>query len=138
MQARAGSLFCGVLDALAPPCLTAIVSFVMERASQSAADFARRLADLAAELAKRDIVVGTLHADWSEFGSWTVIAHKHHEAVRFLWDGRDGYLTVEGSPVRNHSAPNEWREECVKGFDRVSGDDPVGFVAEYLQKRFPV
>jgi len=25
VQARAGSLFCGVLDALAPPCLTAIV-----------------------------------------------------------------------------------------------------------------
>ncbi len=117
---------------------SSIVSSDMERASKSAADFVRQLAGLASLLAERDIVVGTLHADWSAFGSWTLIAHKHHEAVRFLWDGRDGYLTVEGSRVRNYSAPNEWREECVKGFDRVSGDDPVKFVADYLQKRFPV
>jgi hypothetical protein len=114
------------------------LSVPMERASQSAADFVRQLAELVTELAKRDIVVGTLHADWSAFGSWTVIARKHNEAVRFFWDGRDGFLTVEGSPVRKHSAPNEWREECVKGFDRVSGADPVWFVAEYLEKRFPV
>jgi hypothetical protein len=110
----------------------------MDRASQSAADFIGQLAGLASLLAERDILVGTLHADWSAFGSWTLIAHKHHEAVRFLWDGRDGYLTVEGSPLRSHSAPSEWREECVKGFDRVSGKDPVKFVADYLQKRFPV
>ena len=77
-------------------------------------------------------------AEYSFFGSWQIIAEKHHEAVRFYWDGRDGYITVEGSPIRDHSAPNEWKHETAKGFDRLSGDDPLRFVEDYLQKRFPV
>ena len=61
-------------------------------------------------------------------GCWQLIARKHHEAVRFFWDGRDGYITVESSPIRDSSAPNEWKQETAKGFDRVSGDDPLRFV----------
>lgn len=110
----------------------------MERQSQHAAKFIKELADLSDRLAAHDIVVGSLHAEYSAFGCWQLIARKHHEAVRFFWDGRDGYLTVEGSPVRDSSAPNEWREETVKGFDRLSGDDPLRFVEEYLSRRFPV
>ena len=110
----------------------------MERSSQHAAKFIRELSELTDRLATRDIVVGSLHAEYSSFGHWQLIATKHHEAVRFFWDGRDGFLTVEGSPMRDSSAPNEWKEEVVKGFDRVSGDDPVRFVEEYLTTRFPV
>jgi len=110
----------------------------MERSSQSAARFIRELSELAEHLAARDIVVASLHADYTFFGSWQLIAQKHDEAVRFFWDGRDGYITVEGSPIHDHSAPNEWKQETVKGFDRLSGDSPHRFVEEYLQKRFPV
>jgi hypothetical protein len=81
----------------------------VERSSQHAAKFIRELSELAGRLAERDIVVGSLHAEYSHFGCWQIIARKHHEAVRFFWDGRDGYITVEGSPIRNLSAPNEWK-----------------------------
>jgi hypothetical protein len=110
----------------------------MERLSQSAAKFIAELSELAERLAARDIVVGSLRAEYSFFGSWQIIAEKNDEAVRFYWDGRDGYITVEGSPIHDHSAPNEWKQETAKGFDRRSGDSPVRFVEEYLQKRFPV
>lgn len=117
----------------------------MERQSQHAAKFIRELSELTGRLAARDIVVGSLHAEYSAFGSWLLTARKHHEAVRFLWDGRDGYLTVQGSPIRDggavegeSDAPDEWREETLKGFDRLLGDDPLRFVEEYLTRRFPV
>jgi hypothetical protein len=110
----------------------------MERSSQSAAKLIRRLSELAERLAARDIVVASLHADYSLFGSWQLIAEKHHEAIRFFWDGRDSYITTESSPIRQNSAPNEWKHETAKGFDVPSGGDPLRFVEEYLERRFPV
>lgn len=110
----------------------------MERSSQNAARCIRELSALADCLAARDIVVGSMHIEYSQFGSWQLIASKHHEAVRFFWDGRDGYLTVEGSPIHDSSSPNEWMEELVKGFDIVLGDEPLRFVEKYLTTRFPV
>ena len=110
----------------------------MERQSQHAAKFVRKLSDFTERLAARDIVVGSLHAEYSHFGCWQLIARKHDEAVRFFWDGRDGYITVESSPIRDSSAPHKWKQETAKGFDRVSGDDPLRFVESYLTTRFPV
>jgi hypothetical protein len=127
----------------------------MERLSQSAADFIHRLADLTNRLASKDIVVCSLRADWSTFGSWELQAQRGEEAeryaqalrgasplqavgpevVRFYWDGRDKYLSVEASPTRFCSSPNEWKKECSKGFDKT-GDDLLAFVEDYLAKRF--
>ncbi len=109
----------------------------MERPSEQAAKFIRKLSDLTDRLAARDVVVGSLRADYAAFGGWVLVTQKHHEAVRFTWDGRDGFLIVEGSPMSDSRTPENWRQELVKGFDRLSGCDPVRFVAEYLQKRFP-
>jgi len=110
----------------------------MKRASQHAAEFIKELSQLVDRLAARDIVVGSLHAEYSMFGHWQLVAQKHEEAVRFFWDARDGYLTIESSPIRGNSAPNEWTQEQLKGFDRVSGGDPVQFVDTYLRTRFPI
>jgi len=129
----------------------------MERSSQSAANFVHRLAELTNRLAAKDIVVSSLHADWSAFGSWELQAQRGAEAeryaqaligpnptqafgpevVRFCWDGRDGILIVDASPTRFCSAPNEWKEECSKGFDKA-GDGLLRFVEDYLTKRFGV
>ena len=110
----------------------------MKRMSQSAAEFIRALSELADRLAARDIVVGSLRAEFSQSCCWQIIATKHEEAVRFSWDGRDGFITVEGSPIRDHSSPNEWKQETVKGLDKRYGGDPIRFVENYLVKRFPI
>src|SRR5882724_10973564 len=116
------------------------------RASEDAASFNRTLAQLGERLAACDIVVSTLHADWSDFGCWELQVQRgsdterYHEAarldsghaippdvVRCFWDGRDHYLMIETSPTRPVSAPNEWRKEHAKGFD--TSDEAV----QYLQ-----
>jgi hypothetical protein len=125
----------------------------MKRVSEEAADFHHRLAQLADRLAARDIVVARLHADWS--GSWEIHVERGDEAqryidglrgpnpmsavgpevLRFFWDGRDGLLTVETSPTRVLSVPNEWKFECGKSFD-LPGNEALQFVEDYLTERF--
>jgi hypothetical protein len=127
----------------------------MERRSQTAGKFVRELAELADRLAAKDIVVSSLHADWSHFGCWQLQAQRGEEAeryaqsilnhnppqasgpevVRFFWDGRDGYLSVDASPTRFLSAPNEWKNECNKAFDKTR-EGLLPFVEDYLTKRF--
>lgn len=127
----------------------------MECSSQSAADFVRKLAELTYRLAAKDIVVDSLHADWSSFGCWQLSAQNGADAARYaeglrssnplqavgpevvrvFWDGRDGVLSVQASPTRFCSAPNEWKEEYSKGF-KEAGDELLRFVEDYLTKRF--
>ena len=127
----------------------------MEHSSQSAGKFVRELAELAARLAAKDIVVARLHADWSSFASWELQVERGADAerygegllgpnpleapgpevVRVLWDGRDHLLTIEASPTQFCSAPNEWRQEFARGFDEA-GSGLLSFVEDYLCKRF--
>lgn len=127
----------------------------MERASQSAGKFVRDLAELAARLAAKDIVVTRLHTDWSSFGCWELQAERATDAelfaeglrgpnpleapgpevVRVLWDGRDRFVTIQTSPTRFCSAPNEWTDEFARGFDEA-GAELMDFVEDFLTKRF--
>jgi hypothetical protein len=129
----------------------------MDDPSQDAAAFIRKLTEMAYRLAVRHIVVSSLHAHWSHFGSWELQTQREAEAVRYadailsqdptrtpgpevvrvFWDGRDGILSIEASPTRFCSAPNEWKEECSKGFDLMD-DELIQFVEDYLVKRLGV
>ena len=126
----------------------------MERISQAAAKFNRRLAQVSERLAARDIVVSKLHADWSDFGCWELQVEGGSEAerysegirgpdpmrtsgpevLRFFWDGQDRYLKIEASPTRPLSAPNEWEQEHAQAFD--TSDEALQYVEGYLKQRF--
>jgi hypothetical protein len=124
----------------------------VHRVSEDAAIFNRKLAQLSERLAAKDIVVSRLHADWPQFRELHV--ERGHETqryndecrldpmhaigpevLRFFWDGLEGLLTVQASPTRPLSAPNEWKFECGKSFDR-SGNEALQFVEQLLTKRF--
>ena len=127
----------------------------MQRVSREAAEFNQKLVRLASRLATLDMAVVRLHADWSSFSSWELHVQRGDEAqryvdglrgpdpihavgpevIRFFWDGRDRLLTVESSPTRPLSVPNEWTLQCGKSFE-LPGDDALQFVEEYLVKRF--
>ena len=95
----------------------------------------RELAELTYRLAANDIVVSSLHADWSHFGSWVLETQRGIDALRFCWDGREESLSVDASPTGIYSLPNEWKNECNKGFDNPD-DELLRFVEDYLIKRF--
>ncbi len=126
----------------------------MIRSSQSAGEFVARLAELAQRLAKKDIVVSSFHADWANFGCWQLQAQNGAaserygeglrssnptsavgpEVIRAFWDGREAILSIEASPTRPMSAPNEWKVEFEKDFPR-SGDEAIRFIEDYLTTR---
>ena len=126
----------------------------MHRVSDDAARFNRMLAQLSERLAARDIVVSTLHADWSDFGCWELQVERGSEAerysdgirgpdpmraigpevLRFFWDGQDRYLKIEASPTRPLSAPNEWEQQHAQAFD--TSEEAVQYIEEYLKQRF--
>ena len=100
----------------------------MGKSAEPSAVFVQELAGLCEEVAKQGFTIDELKALWGLFGSWSIIVIKGHQAIRFWWDGRDKYMTVEGSPKRNLSAPNEWKDVCS-----AAPDDPRKWVIDYLK-----
>jgi hypothetical protein len=102
-----------------------------------AIEFVRTLAAFAERVAEKDIVIASLHIDYCFFGSWTLETWNNDEAVRFCFDDRDRVVTIESSPIRGLSAPNEWRKECEKEFPRGDiGDRPHRFIIDHLTSRY--
>ncbi len=103
--------------------------------AESSAAFIEKFAALSKRLASINVTVHTADLQWGSFGSWTLMIIKRHEAVRFLYDGRDSFITVEASPMRQYSYPNEWKELVVKGIDNRQ-DEAIAFVEDFIRKRF--
>ena len=103
--------------------------------SQSSAEFIDRFAALAKRLASIDVAVHTANLNWGSFGSWVLMVMKRHEAVRFTYDGRDSFITVEASPIGQSSYPNEWKELVVQGIDNRQ-NETITFVEDFLRTRF--
>lgn len=101
----------------------------MEKSVERAIDHIQGLAALAEQLAGRDVVVHSLHCDWSSFGSWAVHAStphdeerraaaiRHHafsepgsDVFRVSWDGKDRYLSMAWTPTTVVSMLNQWKE----------------------------
>jgi hypothetical protein len=109
----------------------------MNSYAQSSADFVAAFADLAKRLAEIDVCTHTADIHWGSFGNWTLIAIKRQEAIRFTYDGRDSYITVEASPIRDHSYPNEWEQIVVKGMDNLK-NEAMTFAEDFLRKKFTI
>lgn len=107
---------------------------VTERNS-SCSLFYRELAELTDRVTALHMNVGSLEGYYYLFGSWRIMVFAGCEAVRFFWDGREYEMSVDISPTKKLSAPNEWRRELAAGLHRES-DSPHQFVVDFLTKRF--
>ena len=67
---------------------------------------------------------------------WSLlVAVKREVAARIFFDGRDRFVTAEVSPVRRHSAPNQWKRVDAKGISN-GYEESIAFAEEFLRKRF--
>ena len=105
--------------------------------AHSSADFVSKFSDLSRRLADIDVCTHTADLHWGSFGSWTLLFTKRQEAIRFYYDGRDSYILVEASPMREWSSPNEWKELATKGIDHEK-DDAIAYVEDFVRTRFSV
>ena len=109
----------------------------MKRTSEASAEFVIEFASLAGKLAAIDVVIARLHLEFSIFGCWTMVATKREEAVQLCYDGRDSYITIEVSPIRKHSTPNEWVHVETKGINNRT-TEALDYAEAFLRKRFTV
>ena len=70
------------------------------------------------------------------FGSWTIVAGKRKERVRFSWDGRDGFLTVEQAAVPDSRHTVEWEHVKTEGVDVRHYTEALDAVEQFLRRKF--
>ena len=124
----------------------------MEQASVSAANLIKDLASLVQRLAERNIVVSSLHVNWRT-PVWTLVAQQGVATDKYLeglrgpnpllavgpdvlrcsWDNRDNLLTVDRSPTRTLSSPNQWRRETSRAC--YSNNEAMGWAEKFLAER---
>jgi len=109
----------------------------MENNCQTSASYVRRLADFSERLSLRNFVIYYFHADWGCFGCWTITLKREHTAIKLIWDGRDKYLTIESSPFRNFSAPNEWKSDNAMTFPNNDEKSIFAYIEDYLSSKYP-
>lgn len=82
---------------------------------------------LASDLAKKCIAVYEHEFAMLTFGSFTVIAGTRHKRWRFIWDGKDGVMTVSFVAVSDSRSAPEWRT-LLSG---CPSDTPYEYIKNY-------
>lgn len=83
-----------------------------------AQDFSQHIAAVLAlsqRLAALDIAIYQHNYHALAFGSWTIVAGKRKERIRFTWDGRDRFLTVEQAAFPDSQQRTEWQRMETEG-----------------------
>ena len=103
--------------------------------AHSSTEFLRELSAFAVSLAEGGLVIYTAHFDYGSFGCWELQFGSPDTRFRLFYDGRDNYLSLERSPVRQWSAPNEWHDVAAVagGEDRYRSSIPLArdLIARY-------
>ena len=124
-----------------------------EPASVSASNFNKSLVALTEVLAKHNIVVTRLHADWGIFGCWEIWAESGVERdtydhtimkgseypvpapsiLRFSWDGRDKCLAISSSRPKRNDSPSNWHHEPQVGL--ITINEAIAIVERVAKER---
>ena len=105
--------------------------------AEFSSDFVTKFAGLSKRLSEIGVATYSLELLHGFFGCWTLVVTKGDEAVRFYFDGKESYLTVQISPLKKWQAPNQWTNLEVKMPPKLlRGDEPISFVESFLREKF--
>lgn len=100
--------------------------------AESSATFIEKFALLAKRLAAMGFTVDSADLNWGSFGCWTVVVIKQKRALRFSFNGRDSFITVESATIRHNSDLDEWKELLVKEINgRQAGS--ISFTEDFIR-----
>ncbi len=104
----------------------------MESEARRSANFLAGFSNLCNRLV--EINVGMKSIDLGGW-FWTLVVGIRFEEVKFVYDLKDGFLSVQTSSIRAWSEPRVWQKlECRP----MAQADALPFIEEFVRKRFPL
>lgn len=108
----------------------------MHSDAQSSVRHIEAVLAMAQRLSASDIAVYEHSYHALVFGNWTIVAGKRKERVRFSWDGRDAFLTVEQATFPDSRQRTEWEHVKTQGIDVRHHTEPLDAVESFLRRKF--
>jgi hypothetical protein len=106
--------------------------------AQSSVKHIEAVLAMAQRLASLDIAIYEHSYNALVFGSWTIVAGKRKERVRFSWDGRDGFLTVEQAGFPDSRQHTNWEHVKTEGVDVRNYTEALDAAERFLRQKFTV
>jgi hypothetical protein len=93
----------------------------------------QRLLGLAESL--RALGRSVYHHEWFELGmgSWSLTAGTRHRSYRFIWDGRDSIMSVQGPFHAGQGSPSSSRLVANEQLGVPPSIDPFQYVERFFQ-----
>ena len=108
----------------------------MNSDAQSCANHWNKVVALCSELAPLGVAVYEHSYSYLSFGSWTLILGKRKKMLRFNWDGREGFVTIQEALVPDSRSIKDWKELNIQGIDVRDGDEPFAEVLKFARTKF--
>ena len=96
----------------------------------------QQLLDYTTALEQRGIEIYEHHYFSLAFGSWTLIAGKRHERIRFDWDGRDAFLTISETTFSDARSTQEWKKIQQMGINTKDREQIWHAIIDFLTTKF--
>ena len=97
-------------------------------------EFLRELSAFAISLSESGVSIYAAHFDFGTFGSWELQFGSRETRYRLFYDGRDNYLSLSRSQVRQWSAPNDWRDVAAVGCGESRYRSSIPLAQELMRK----
>ncbi|MFN2540785.1 MAG: hypothetical protein ABR514_01265 [Chthoniobacterales bacterium] len=93
----------------------------------------RRLLRLADSL--RALGISVYHHEWHELamGSWSLTAGTRHRSYQFIWDGRDGIISVRGPLHAGQNNASQSPSVASEQLGVAPSVDPFHYVERFFQ-----
>jgi len=100
--------------------------------AESGVRHSQRLLALAESL--RTLGVSVYHHEWHELamGSWSLTAGTRHRSYLFIWDGRDGVISVQGPFHAGQDSASRSQSVVNKPLGLPPSVDPFQYVERFF------
>lgn len=104
--------------------------------AQSSVRHIEALLEMTQRLAASDIALYEHNYSFLDFGSWTIVAGKRKARVKFSWDGKDGFLTVEQASFSDSRELQKWEHVKTESIRVTQFSEALSAMETFLKQKF--